>query len=78
MNQPGWTLRTGVFDHTPRMSFIDLHGNRTGLCVELVTIQAFRPRRSADGRRSGQSQAIAVLPIGARGGLRHHRGTANE
>ena len=28
-------------------------------------------------RRSTKSQAIADLPIGARGGLRHHRGTAN-
>jgi len=28
--------------------------------------------------RSVKSQVIADLPIGARGGLRHHRGTANE
>ena len=27
---------------------------------------------------SAKSQAVSVLPIGARGGPRHHRGTANE
>jgi hypothetical protein len=78
MNQPGWTLRAGAFDHAPRMSFFDLHGNRTRLCVKLGAIQAFRLRRSADGRRSEQSQAIAVLPIGARVGLRHHSATAKQ
>jgi hypothetical protein len=29
-------------------------------------------------RRNAKSQAVADLPIGARGGRRHHRGTANE
>jgi len=28
--------------------------------------------------RSARSRAVADLPIGAHGGLRHHRGTANE
>jgi DNA-binding transcriptional LysR family regulator len=30
------------------------------------------------GRRGAKSQAVADLPIGARGGPRHHRGTAKE
>jgi ABC-type amino acid transport substrate-binding protein len=42
MSRPGGTLRAGVFDHTPRMSFIDAHGKRTGLCVELVAMIADR------------------------------------
>jgi polar amino acid transport system substrate-binding protein len=30
------TLTAGIFEHTPRMSFIDVHGERTGLCVEVA------------------------------------------
>jgi DNA-binding HxlR family transcriptional regulator len=34
--------------------------------------------RQTSAKHSAESQAIANLPIGARGGLRHHRGTAKE
>jgi ABC-type amino acid transport substrate-binding protein len=38
----GRLLRAGVFEHTPRMSFVDVHGERTGLCVEVVAMIAER------------------------------------
>jgi polar amino acid transport system substrate-binding protein len=30
------TLTAGISEHTPRMSFVDVHGERTGLCVEVA------------------------------------------
>lgn len=35
-NDRGRSIRIGIQDHCPPISFVDNHGERTGLCVEIA------------------------------------------